>query len=167
MHRATEAELRTSFGSPLLSTHALKSGVFYMCDSLLSFYLYPLGLPKELTKDGLEVSFATNHLGPFLLTTLLLGKSLANFCPMVSRFPCSQRLCFFFLLLSDLLKHSAPARIVNLTSFNHKKGKVDFSHFHGKNLSGTLDTIYNHTKLHIVLCTQELAHRLQGTGRPK
>ncbi|CAG01412.1 unnamed protein product [Tetraodon nigroviridis] len=94
------------------------------------------GLPSELTKDGLEVSFATNHLGPFLLTTLLL----------------------------DLLKRSAPARIVNLSSFNHKRGKVDFSHFHGKNLSARMDHTYNHTKLHIVLCTKELARRLQGTG---
>lgn len=62
------------------------------------------------------------------------------------------------------MKRSAPARIVNLSSFNHKKGQVDFSHFHGKNLSGRMDQTYNHTKLHIVLSTKELAHRLQGTG---
>lgn len=65
------------------------------------------------------------------------------------------------------MKRSAPARIVNLSSFNHRKGQVDFSHFHGKNLSGRKDQIYNNTKLHIILCTKELAHRLQGTGRPK
>lgn len=134
-------------------------------DSLTSFYL-PLGLPKELTKDGLEISFATNHLGPFLLTTLLLGKSLANEDVTFSSFHCSQGL-FFLSSISDLLKRSAPARIVNLSSFNHKKGQVDFSHFYGKNLYGKRDQIYNHTKLHIVLCTKELAHRLQGTGRPK
>lgn len=62
------------------------------------------------------------------------------------------------------MKRSAPARIVNLSSFNHKKGTVDFSHFHGKNLSRGMDRIYNNTKLHIVLLTNELARVLQGTG---
>ncbi|XP_029538279.1 retinol dehydrogenase 11-like isoform X2 [Oncorhynchus nerka] len=52
------------------------------------------GLPRDITSDGLEVSFATNHVGPFLLTNLLL----------------------------DLLKQSAPARIVSVSSMNHWKG---------------------------------------------
>ncbi|KAG5834173.1 hypothetical protein ANANG_G00258640 [Anguilla anguilla] len=94
------------------------------------------GLRRAITPDGLEVSFATNHLGPFLLTSLLL----------------------------DLMKSSAPARIVNVSSVNHWKGVVDFSHFHGDNLTYTMDSIYNHTKLHNILCTNELARRLQGTG---
>lgn len=94
------------------------------------------GLPRQITKDGFDASFATNHLGPFLLTSLLL----------------------------DLIKRSAPARIVNLASVNHKKGKVDFSHFHGENLTYSFDTVYNHTKLHNVICTTELARRLEGTG---
>ncbi|GAA6099847.1 retinol dehydrogenase 12 [Tachysurus ichikawai] len=94
------------------------------------------GLPKGITADGLELSFATNHIGPFLLTNLLL----------------------------DLLKKSAPARIVNVSSANHKKGKVDFLHFHGENLSYAMDTTYNHTKLHNVIWTNELARRLRGTG---
>ncbi|XP_030625980.1 retinol dehydrogenase 11 [Chanos chanos] len=94
------------------------------------------GLPRALTADGIEVSFATNHVGPFLLTNLLL----------------------------DLLKRSAPSRIVNVASVNHWRGKVDFSHFHGENLSYKMDTVYNHTKLHNILCTNELARRLQNTG---
>ncbi|KAF0035196.1 hypothetical protein F2P81_012954 [Scophthalmus maximus] len=94
------------------------------------------GLPRQLTKDGLEMSFATNHLGPFHLTNLLL----------------------------DLMKRSAPARIVTLSSVNHKKGQVDFSHFHGENLTYFMDKVYNHTKLHNVICTNELARRLEGTG---
>ncbi|XP_071372669.1 retinol dehydrogenase 12 isoform X1 [Centroberyx affinis] len=94
------------------------------------------GLPRGITKDGLEVSFATNHLGPFLLTRLLL----------------------------DLMKSSAPARIINVSSVNHWKGKVDFSHFRGDNLTYKFDVVYNHTKLHNVICTNELARRLQNTG---
>ncbi|KAK1176633.1 retinol dehydrogenase 12-like [Acipenser oxyrinchus oxyrinchus] len=94
------------------------------------------GLPKAMTSEGLELSFATNHLGPFLLTNLLL----------------------------DLMKRSAPARIVNVSSANHWRGVVDFSHFHGENLTYLLDSVYNHTKLHNILCTNELARRLQGTG---
>ncbi|TMS19112.1 Retinol dehydrogenase 11 [Larimichthys crocea] len=94
------------------------------------------GLPRQITKDGLDASFATNHLGPFLLTNLLL----------------------------DLVKRSAPSRIVTVSSMNHKKGEVDFSHFHGENLTYHMDIVYNHTKLHNIICTNELARRLQGTG---
>ncbi|XP_008278730.1 retinol dehydrogenase 12 [Stegastes partitus] len=94
------------------------------------------GLPKQITKDGLDASFATNHLGPFLLTNLLL----------------------------DLIKRSAPARIVTVSSTNHKKGEVNFSHFKGENLRYHFDQVYNHTKLHNIICTNELARRLQDTG---
>ncbi|MBN3290928.1 RDH13 dehydrogenase, partial [Polypterus senegalus] len=94
------------------------------------------GLPKRITSEGLEVSFATNHVGAYLLTNLLL----------------------------DLIKRSAPARIVNVSSVNHKQGVVDFSHYRGENLSYSMDTVYNHTKLHNILFTNELARRIQGTG---
>uniref|UniRef100_A0A8B9KAY5 Zgc:64106 n=1 Tax=Astyanax mexicanus TaxID=7994 RepID=A0A8B9KAY5_ASTMX len=95
------------------------------------------GLPKGMTADGLDITFATNHVGPFLLTNLLL----------------------------DLLKKSAPARIVNVSSANHWRGKVDFSHFRGENLVYTMDAVYNHTKLHNIIWTNELARRLKGTGK--
>ncbi|TRY95107.1 hypothetical protein DNTS_003835 [Danionella cerebrum] len=94
------------------------------------------GLPRKITDDGLEITFATNHIGPFLLTHLLL----------------------------DLLKKSAPARIVNISSMNHWKGEVDFAHFRGENLNHLMDAAYNHTKLHNIIWTNELAQRLQGTG---
>lgn len=78
-------------------------------------------------------------------------------------------LCFFslFWLTPDLMKRSAPARIVTLSSVNHKKGEVDFSHFRGENLNYFMDIVYNHTKLHNIICTNELARRLEGTGRIK
>ncbi|XP_016148386.1 retinol dehydrogenase 12 isoform X2 [Sinocyclocheilus grahami] len=65
---------------------------------------------------------------------------------------------------SDLLKKSAPARIVNVSSMNHWRGEVNFDHFHGHNLNHVMDATYNHTKLHNVIWTNELARRLQGTG---
>ncbi|XP_023667357.2 retinol dehydrogenase 11 isoform X1 [Paramormyrops kingsleyae] len=94
------------------------------------------GMPRRITTDGLEVTFATNHVGPFLLTNLLL----------------------------DLMKRCAPARIVNVSSVNHWKGQVHFAHFHGNNLTGGMDSSYNHTKLYNILWTKELARRLQDTG---
>ncbi|XP_026111854.1 retinol dehydrogenase 12-like [Carassius auratus] len=94
------------------------------------------GLPGKITADRLEITFATNHVGPFLLTSLLL----------------------------DLLKKSAPARIVNVSSMNHWKGEVNFDHFRGHNLKHVMDAAYNHTKLHNVIWTNESARRLQGTG---
>lgn len=67
-------------------------------------------------------------------------------------------------LISDLIKRSAPARIVTVSSMNHKKGEVDFAHFRGENLTYFMDKVYNNTKLHNIICTNELARRLQGTG---
>lgn len=94
------------------------------------------GVPRKNTADGFDLTFATNHLGPFLLTNLLL----------------------------DLLKRSAPSRIVILASSNHSRGTVDFRHFTGENLVHKADRVYNHTKLHNVMWSRELARRLEGTG---
>lgn len=132
-------------------------------------FLTVVGFPKQITKDGLDVTFATNHFGPFLLTNLLLGEvpqfpinwvqwSIGSWAP--SKDHC---LCVFFSI-TDLLKRSAPARIVSVSSVNHKKGVVDFSHFHGENLKYGADQAYNHSKLHSLICTNELARRLKGTG---
>lgn len=91
---------------------------------------------RELTPDGFEVDFATNHLSPFLLT---------------------QR-------LRDLLCASAPARIVTVSSSAHRHVKhVDLDDLAtGRNFQH-LHT-YSATKLLTVLFTTELARRLAGTG---
>ncbi|XP_069833186.1 retinol dehydrogenase 12-like isoform X1 [Dendropsophus ebraccatus] len=95
------------------------------------------GLPYNMTPEGLEVTFATNHLGPFLLTHLLL----------------------------DLLKRTAPSRIIFLSSFMHGKGVIDTSNLWGKNLEkNSYNDSYNCTKLMNTICAKELATRLQGTG---
>ncbi|XP_076219634.1 retinol dehydrogenase 13-like [Aptenodytes patagonicus] len=94
------------------------------------------GLPFAITPEGLEQTFATNYLGPFLLTNLLL----------------------------DLLKASAPARVVNVSSFRHSAGTADGRYLTGQERLSGSDATYNSTKLMNVLFTAELARRLQGTG---
>src|SRR3989441_1957562 len=90
---------------------------------------------RTTTVDGLESTFAVNHLGPFLLTNLLL----------------------------DLLKASAPSRIVNVTSDAHNGAKVKFDDLQGeKKFSGW--QAYGQSKLAMILFTHELATRLDGTG---
>jgi len=93
-------------------------------------------LPRRVTTaDGLEATFATNHLGHFVLTNLLL----------------------------DLLKASAPSRILNITSDAHKGAEIDFEDLMGeKKFSGF--KAYGQSKLANVLFTYELARRLEGTG---
>jgi NAD(P)-dependent dehydrogenase (short-subunit alcohol dehydrogenase family) len=87
------------------------------------------------TLDGLESTFATNHLGPFLLTNLLL----------------------------DLLKTSAPSRVINVTSDAHNGAQVNFEDLQGeKRFSGWL--AYGQSKLAMILFTHELAKKLDGTG---
>ncbi|MFY9609883.1 MAG: SDR family oxidoreductase [Blastocatellia bacterium] len=90
---------------------------------------------RSLTEDGIETTFAVNHLGYFLLTNLLL----------------------------DLLKHSAPSRIVNVSSAAHVYGKIDFDDLQGEKKYGGFSA-YANSKLANVLFTHELARRLDGTG---
>ncbi len=90
---------------------------------------------RQVTEDGLEMTFAVNHLAPFLLTHLLL----------------------------ELLKKSAPARIITVSSSLHLRSLVDFNNLQGdKYYSG--GQAYNLSKLGNVLFTVELARRLRGTG---
>ena len=90
---------------------------------------------RQITPDGLERTFAVNHLAPFLLTGLLL----------------------------DRLTASAPARIVTVSSGAHATGKINFGDLQGEHrYSG--QQAYSQSKLANVLFTYELARRLDGTG---
>lgn len=90
---------------------------------------------REVTADGLERQFAVNHLAYFLLTNLLL----------------------------DVLKASAPARIINVSSQVHVSGVVDFADLQSER-SYRPTQVYANTKLMNVLFTFELARRLVGTA---
>jgi NAD(P)-dependent dehydrogenase (short-subunit alcohol dehydrogenase family) len=90
---------------------------------------------RHVTADGLERTFALNHLAPFLLTALLLER----------------------------LKESASARVVTVSSNMHAFGKVDFDDLQGeRSYSG--GRAYNQSKLANLLFTYELARRLDGTS---
>lgn len=91
--------------------------------------------PYTRTEDGFEMQFGVNHLGHFLLTHLLL----------------------------DLLKSSAPSRIVVVSSKLYKHGEINFEdlnseQFYDKALA------YSRSKLANLLFTHELARRLEGSG---
>jgi retinol dehydrogenase-14 len=90
---------------------------------------------RVTTADGLETTFAVNHLAHFLLTNLLL----------------------------DALKVGAPSRIVNVASGEQRNGTIDFDDLQGKKgYKGS--KAYSQSKLATVLFTYELARRLEGTG---
>jgi NAD(P)-dependent dehydrogenase (short-subunit alcohol dehydrogenase family) len=90
---------------------------------------------RHVTADGLEHTFALNHLAPFLLTHLLLERLTA----------------------------SAPARVVTVSSGAQSMGSIDFDDLMGeRNYAG--QRAYNQSKLANVMFTYELAKRLKGTG---
>jgi NAD(P)-dependent dehydrogenase (short-subunit alcohol dehydrogenase family) len=90
---------------------------------------------RHLTADGLEMTFTVNHLAYFLLTHLLL----------------------------DVLRASAPARIVNVSSAAHRGASLRFDDLMGeKRYRGW--RAYSQSKLANLLFTYELARRLAGTG---
>jgi retinol dehydrogenase 14 len=87
------------------------------------------------TVDGLESTFAINHLAPFLLTNLLL----------------------------DMLKQSAPSRVVTVSSEAERWGSIDFDDLQSKKKYRGFP-VYGMTKLANIMFTYELAERLKGTG---
>ncbi|MFW9971632.1 MAG: SDR family oxidoreductase [Candidatus Odinarchaeota archaeon] len=90
---------------------------------------------RETNNRGHETTFATNHLGHFLLTNLLV----------------------------EMLQSSAPARIINVSSGSHKRGKLDFNDLMLEQKYGRFKA-YNNTKLANILFTYELARRLEDSG---
>lgn len=90
--------------------------------------------PRRQTEDGIEYTFALNHLAYFLLTELVL----------------------------DVLKASAPSRIVNVASDAHTAGHIDFD-LEGRRRYWAYRA-YSQSKLANVLFTYELARGLEGTG---
>ena len=90
---------------------------------------------RTLTPEGHEATFATNHLGGFLLTELLL----------------------------DLMIASAPSRIVFTSSTGHYQGTMDFDDL-GYERGYSIMKAYSRSKLANVLYTRDLADRLAGSG---
>uniref|UniRef100_A0A667YAV8 Zgc:153441 n=1 Tax=Myripristis murdjan TaxID=586833 RepID=A0A667YAV8_9TELE len=92
--------------------------------------------PKMLTDDGFEMQLGVNHLGHFLLTNLLL----------------------------ELLKSSAPSRVVTVSSVVHDRGKIHFDDLHFERTPYSPLTSYRQSKLANILFTRELASRTRGSG---
>ena len=90
---------------------------------------------RLVTEDGLEATFAVNHLAPFLLTNLLL----------------------------DTLKVSAPSRVVTVSSAAHKTYPLDLDDLQGERRYSGFGA-YSRSKLANILFTLELSRRLEGTG---
>ena len=91
--------------------------------------------PYQRTEDGFELTFATNHLGHFALTGLVLGRLLAT----------------------------PGSRIVNMSSVGHQEGVMDFGDLQGER-GYQPATAYHQSKLANLLFTYELDRRLRAAG---
>ena len=143
---AAQAEIKAQSGNEsvdlLLADLASQTSIRQLADEVKARYprLHVLVnnagvMPSKrtMTADGLEANFAINHLGPFLLTNLLL----------------------------DVLKASAPSRIVFVAS--QVLSALDFDDLQSEKHFG-MNSTYGKSKLCNILITQELAKRLEGTG---
>ena len=92
-------------------------------------------ISRSVTADGYETTFAVNHLAPFLLTNLLL----------------------------DVLRKSAPARIVNVASRAHRNQEMDFEDLMSVRDYRVMRT-YGRSKLANIIFTRTLAKRLAGSN---
>ncbi len=91
---------------------------------------------RSVTQDGIESTFAVNHLGYFLLTNLLL----------------------------ELLVKSAPSRIVVVSSAGHYRGTMDLEDLGFEKGGYGIMKAYTRSKLANVMMTRSLAKRLEGKG---
>jgi NAD(P)-dependent dehydrogenase (short-subunit alcohol dehydrogenase family) len=92
---------------------------------------------RQLTIDGVELTWAVNHLAPFALTTLLL----------------------------NLLKSSAPARVITTSSASHYQAHIPFDDLNAEHSYPRMGYArYGQSKLANILFTAELARRLEGTA---
>ena len=91
--------------------------------------------PRQVTPDGIERTFALNHLAYFVLSNMLLER----------------------------LKTGAPSRIVNVASDAHRREKLDFSDLQYEKHYRDYRA-YGRSKLANILFTRELARKLAGTG---
>jgi retinol dehydrogenase-14 len=142
------ADIRTASGNPAVDTFAAdltsQAEVRRLAVAVLEAYprldvlINNVGGywdSRHVTADGLEHTFALNHLAAFLLTNLLI----------------------------DRLKQGAPARVVTVSSGAHSQGQMDFDDLQGeRSYSG--QRAYNQSKLANVLFTYELARLLQGSA---
>ncbi|MCA9519533.1 MAG: SDR family oxidoreductase [Myxococcales bacterium] len=95
-------------------------------------------VPQErtLSKDGIELQWAVNHLAPYLFTRLLL----------------------------DRLAEGDGGRVVNVTSKMHRRGRIDFDDLQFETRKYAWSAAYCQSKLANVLFTYELDRRAQGLG---
>ena len=90
---------------------------------------------RKMAEEGIETTFAVNYLAPFLLTREL----------------------------DDLLKQSAPSRIINVASIAHWNAKLEWNNLQGERYYEGFDA-YALSKLGVILFTYALAERLLGSG---
>ncbi|NNE81114.1 MAG: SDR family oxidoreductase [Silicimonas sp.] len=95
-----------------------------------------MNTPKGVTDDGFETQFGVNHLGPFLLSELLL----------------------------PVLKASAPSRIIATSSVYHENGDLDFDDLNWTARKYDGFQAYHDSKLALVLYARHLGQRLEDSG---
>jgi retinol dehydrogenase 12 len=91
---------------------------------------------RRLSIDGIELTLAVNLLAPFVLTTHLLQR----------------------------LRESAPSRVINLSSSEHRRGSMDIADLEFKTRRYSASRAYSQSKLGVILFSSELARRLGGVG---
>lgn len=111
---------------------------FHAAESQLHILINNAGVmacPKAQTRDGFEMQIGTNHMGHFLLTNLMM----------------------------DLLKQSAPARVITVSSLYHHLGYINKNDLNSEKHYWRW-LAYGQSKLANILFSRELARQLEGTG---
>lgn len=147
--RARAEAVTPSFGAPvdvLLADLASQQSVRHLADEILQRYPQVHVLinnagaifsTRQLSPDGIELTWAVNHLAPFLLTNLLLQRII----------------------------ESAPARIITTASGAHFRAQIPFDDMNAERSYRNMGyQRYGETKLANILFTSELARRIEGSG---